>query len=343
MDLPTMPQTMASTKIGIVISTYQSARHLPFCLPPLLNSPLKAKVLVADASSQDGTAELAAQMGAEVWVFPKKEYNHGLTREAARKRLKTDFVVMMTPDAYAVDEGVIGKLVAPLMEKRAEVAYARQLPHEGASFFEAFPRLFNYPEESQIRSLTDYARLGSYTFFCSNSCAAYSQQALDAVGGFPAVLLGEDTYAAAKILRAGGRIAYVAEAKVRHSHNYSLIKEFQHYFDTGLARSSYSELLGGLKNDGRRGSSFFRYFMLHLAKHQPWLIPYGCLHTLSKWCGYRIGKLAVHAPDALKRILSSQKFYWDSTYYLNSVTRPFRSGIIQEIPNQDGLVTTNKE
>lgn len=311
----------ASTTIGIVIPTYNSAQHLPLCLPPLLNSSLKPHILVADASSEDGTAELAAAMGAEVWVLPRKDYNHGLTREAARKRLKTNFVVMMTPDAYAVNHEMLGKLIAPLIEKRAEVAYARQLPREGASLFEAFPRMFNYPESSHIRSLNDKEQFGAYTFFCSNSCAAYTQQALDAVGGFPAVLLGEDTCAVAKILRAGGRIAYVAEAKVRHSHNYSLIEEFQRYFDTGLARSSYNELLGGLKSDGERGFSFFRSFILHLAKHQPRLIPYGCLHSFVKWCGYHSGKLAVCAPDSIKKVLSGQKFYWDSTYYLNSKPR----------------------
>lgn len=308
-------------QVGIVIPTYNSVQHLSFCLPPLLNSPLKPKILVADASSGDGTAKLASEMGVEVWTFPRKDYNHGLTREAARKRLKTTFVVMMTPDAYAVDREMLEKLVAPLQQKQAEVAYARQLPHEGASHFEAFPRLFNYPEHSHIRSLKDTAQFGTYTFFCSNSCAAYTQQALDEVGGFPAVLLGEDTCAAAKVLRAGGRIAYVAEAQVRHSHNYSLIEEFQRYFDTGLARSGYNELLGGLKSDDERAVSFLKSFILHLAKHQPWMIPYGCLHSFAKLSGYHLGRWAVNAPDALKKVLSRQKFYWNSTHYLNSKPR----------------------
>ncbi|BCH79609.1 hypothetical protein SEL3844_17250 [Salmonella enterica subsp. enterica serovar 4,[5],12:i:-] len=39
---------------------------------------------------------------------------------------------------------------------------------------------------------------------------------------------------AAKMIQAGYKVAYCAEAVVRHSHNYTPREEFQRYFDTGV-------------------------------------------------------------------------------------------------------------
>ncbi len=43
--------------------------------------------------------------------------NHGYAREVSRKKLGTDIVVMMTPDAYAT-EGMLEKLIQPIVDGR---------------------------------------------------------------------------------------------------------------------------------------------------------------------------------------------------------------------------------
>ncbi|SCA63962.1 O antigen biosynthesis rhamnosyltransferase RfbN [Chlamydiales bacterium SCGC AG-110-P3] len=303
---------MPEPTVGVAVITYNSAKHLPSCLSPLLASRMRPRILVVDAGSTDDTVNIAKRLGAETMSIPTREYNHGLTRERARKHLNTDIAVMMTPDAYAIYTTMLETLVAPIVNGDAAVAYARQLPHRGASAFEAFPREYNYPSESHIRGIEDAKKYKAYTFFCSNSCAAYDQQALDAVGGFPSVLLGEDTCAVAKLLRAGYRIAYVAEARVRHSHRYSLKQEFQRYFDTGLARHEYRDLIDIGSSDERRGADFVRAFVRRILQERPLLLPYAALHTAAKWIGYRLGAAATRAPTRIKEMLSSQKFYWSS-------------------------------
>lgn len=229
--------------VGIVIPTWNSKKHLRECLKPLLASSLNPKILCIDSSSTDGTAELAKELGAETIIIPKEEFNHGLTREKARLHLNTDIIVMMTDDAYALDNTMLEMLVEPLIQNKASIAYARQLPRKGAKFFESFPREFNYPEKSNIRSIFDLEKYGTYTFFCSNSTAAYLNSALSEIGGFPDVLFGEDTVVTAKLLRKGHKIAYVAEAQVYHSHDYTLKQEFKRYFTMGIARKSYQKLI----------------------------------------------------------------------------------------------------
>jgi rhamnosyltransferase len=301
---------MKNPTIGVAVITHQARYHLPRCLPPYLNSKLKPRVLVMNSSSHDGTVEAAEALGAETLVIPRQQFNHGATRELARKHLGTDIIVMTTPDAYPAHDELLETLVQPLIDNQASIAYARQLPHEGADFFESFARQFNYPETSHIRSLNEAKQYGVYTFFCSNSCAAYLNTALDEIGGFEPVLLGEDTVAVARLLHRGHRIAYVAEAKVHHSHRYTLKQEFKRCFDAGLARKEYRHLIAIGGNDSSRGTTYTLEMGKSLWKENRPLIPYAIIQTAVKWFGYQLGKRSVKAPLWLKRNLSSQDFYW---------------------------------
>lgn len=292
---------MTIPTIGVVILTLNAERHMPHCVLPWLRSPLKPHVLVVDSSSNDGTADIARTLGADTLVILRHEFNHGTTREKARQHLGTDIVVMVTHDAYAVDAQVLGKLIQPIIEGQAAAAYARQIPHDGADIFEAFPRAFNYPATSHIRSLEDLDKYGVYTFFCSNSCAAYSNKALDAIGGFPEVLFGEDTIAAARLLRQKHRIAYVAEAVVKHSHSYTLSQEFRRHFDIGLIRKEYRDLLFCQDSDHKRGRQYTRQLLQRLIKEQPSSLPYAILQTCVKWLGYQAGYRSQRAPLWLKK------------------------------------------
>lgn len=301
---------MNNLSVGVAVLTLQAEKHLRKCLEPIVNSPLKPKILVVDSSSTDNTIQIAKELGVDVEIIPRSEFNHGMTREKARRILDTDIVVMMTQDAYPTSEKMLERLVAPLLKKEASISYARQLPHDGADIFESFPRDFNYPPNSHVRSIDDMAKYGVYTFFCSNSCAAYLNSALDEIGGFQHVLFGEDTLATAQLLQRGHKIAYVAEATVKHSHSYTLIQEFQRNFDIGLFRKEYDHLFKISGKAECRGVEFFRGLIKALSKEFRILIPYAYLQTGFKWLGYRLGRASDKAPQWWKRTFSSQKFYW---------------------------------
>lgn len=296
--------------VGVAFITHRARHHLAKCLPPILNSPLKPKVLVVNSSSQDGTLELAEKMGTETLLIPRNEFNHGTTREKARKRLNTDIVIMMTPDAYAVDQDVLAKLIEPIRAKLASISYARQIAHDGADIFESFSRDFNYPEMSHLRSLADLPFYGPYIYFCSDACAAYCNQALESIGGFSRVLIGEDTVACAKLLNKGHSIAYVAEALVKHSHCYTLTEEFKRSFDTGLARKMVQDLISRGGKDTSRGKEYVYTFCKKLLRQKPHLIPYLFLQSSVKLAGYKIGQFSLNAPLVWKRLFSAQDFYW---------------------------------
>lgn len=305
---------MSKPSVGVVFVSHRARTHLPRCLPPVLQSRLEPRVLLLNSSSDDGTVELAEDMGVETLVIPRDTFNHGASRELARKHLGTDIVVMMSPDVYAESPEFLGVLVEPIVTGAASVSYARQLPHEGAPILEQLPREYSYPEQSELRSIDDLPRLGPRLFFCSNACAAYSSSALDAIGGFPPLLALEDTIATARILRNGGKVAYVAQARVRHSHSYPLWSETRRYFDVGVVRGMYRDELLPTVGDEANGLGLMRFVVGRLVRAQPSLIPYALFQLTCRYLGYRIGFYGGRHPTRLINRLSSQDYIRSATY-----------------------------
>lgn len=299
-----------SLTVGVAVITYRAASLLQECLPPLLASALRPRLLVVNSSSNDGTVEVARQMGASVLIVQRHQFNHGVTREIARRTLGTDIVVMMTPDAKPLDPGLLERLVRPIVEGKASVTYARQIPRDGAGFFEAFSRHFNYPDHSELRSIGDATHLGPQTFFCSNVCAAWSSAALDSIGGFSPTLSLEDTIATIKLLNTNHRIAYCADAVVRHSHDYTLVQEFRRHFDTGYVRAEHRNDLLARAGDERRGVRYASAMLARLWRERPFAIPYALANLASKYLGYRLGFHGRRLPLWLKRRVSAQDYYW---------------------------------
>jgi rhamnosyltransferase len=301
-------------KVGVLVLTLNAAQHLRRCLEPVLQSSLRPKVLVIDSSSTDGTRDIAARLGVQVMKIKPNEFNHGATREQGRKLLNTEVVVMMTQDAYPVNPAMLEYLIQPILSGQSSVSYARQLPHQHADLVESFQREYNYPSESQIRGLDDIKKYGVYTFFCSNSCAAWSNPALDQLGGFPAVLSNEDYITVARLLSRGQRIAYVAEAQVYHSHTYTLRQEFQRYFDIGYVRAEHRWIRELAGKDESRGFTFSTALIKRAFMKKIWLLPGIFALLAAKWLGYRLGFYARRLPVKNFKWASSQKYYWQSGY-----------------------------
>jgi len=311
---------MANKKesIGLVIPTKNAQTSLPIILSILADSSTEFSVLIIDSSSGDQTVSIAKEHNAKVIVIPQADFNHGATREYARKQLDCDIVVFLTQDAIPVNAELIAKLVQPLLDNEdIAVSYGRQIAHDGADVFEAFPREYNYGNKSQVRGIQDVTQYGVYTFFCSNSCAAYKNSALDEIGGFKAVLTNEDYFAVADLLQKGYKIAYVSDAVVKHSHRYSLWQEFQRYFDTGYVRAQNPIIQNLVGQAESRGIGFVAALLIKVWKTNPLMFPYAVLQSIIKWLGYRIGYYAIHFPLWLRKRLSMQSYYWSSKYYID--------------------------
>jgi rhamnosyltransferase len=300
-------------KVTVCIPTLNAASLLTsLCsgLAAQIGTPFS--VLLMDSSSSDDTVGWANQLGASIFTIPRSTFNHGGTRQLAVEWLPdTDIIVFMTQDAVLANEFAIENLVRAFDDPQVAMAYGRQLPHVDAKPLGAHARLFNYPDKSYVATLPDREQMGIKAAFSSNSFAAYRRSALMAVGGFPRdIILGEDTFVAAKVLLAGWKVAYQADALVYHSHDYSMCQEFRRYFDIGVFHHREHWLLDAFGKPEGEGGRFVRSEIVYLFQHAPWLIPSALLRTGLKYLGYRLGRTERLLPLGLKRLLSMHRGFW---------------------------------
>lgn len=269
-------------------------------------------VVVVDSESTDDSAAFAQECKFKVLTIRVADFNHGRTRQWATDQLApgTDIVIFLTHDAIVESDASISCLLEGLSDPSVGAAYGRQLPHADTGPIGAHARLYNYPGHSEVRSQQDIPRLGIKAAFLSNSFAAYRISALRAVGGFPDnYIFGEDTVVAVRMLRAGYKVAYCADATVRHSHDYSVAEEFMRYFDIGVLHTQADELVQ-LPSPNREGARFALSEIRYLMRNAPHLLPGSLVRTAAKYSGYKVGRLHKHLSVATCRRLSMTKGYW---------------------------------
>jgi rhamnosyltransferase len=294
--------------VSILIPTYNAGSAFGTLLEVLSRQQLRLfEVVVVDSSSTDNTVSLAKSYGVRTLVIPKQEFDHGGTRTYMGTLAKGDVLVYLTQDALPMHDTTVPALLSNMMaDERIGAAFGRQVPHKNATLFATHLREFNYPAQSHERTFQDRERYGMKTFFCSNSFAAYRRKALEDVGWFKAgLLMAEDMHVCAKMLKQGYHIAYVADAAVYHSHNYSLRQEFKRYFDLGAFFQKEQWILEQYGNANSEGLRFVRSELSFLRRNGiARYIPVSLLRTAAKWFGYQLGHLHPYLPRWVIRRLS---------------------------------------
>ena len=250
----------------------------------------------------------------EVHHLTKSEFDHGGTRARAAELSDADVMIFMTQDAMPADRSLIEELMNALdADEKVAAAYARQLPNAECSFVERYTRSFNYPDRSTVKTKADLDRYGIKTFFCSNVCAAYKKDIYRKQGGFVRrTIFNEDMIYAGGLIQAGYGIAYVAEAKVIHSHNYNCMQQFHRNFDLGVSQAEHPEVFEGVPSEGE-GMRLVKKTLAHLVRSgRIWLIPGFILQCAGKYAGYLAGKNFRRLPEKVILWCTMSPNYWKS-------------------------------
>lgn len=246
-----------------------------------------------------------------------EQFDHGATRNRGfRSCTGADYVLAMTQDALPRDEHLVENLLRPMMEGeeagQMAVSYARQLPNRNASCEERISREFNYPDITRIKSEQDRDVLGVKTYFCSNVCALYRMSIWREQGGFPdRAIFNEDMVYAGKVLKAGYRICYEADACVYHSHSYSASQQFHRNFDLGVSQAQNPQIFACVSSEGE-GAEYVRTVCRRLRKeHRAFEIPGFIGRCCARYAGYRMGKSYRHLPRWLIVRCSMNRNFWN--------------------------------
>ena len=247
----------------------------------------------------------------EVFHIAKKDFDHGGTRQFGAEHSDADVMVFMTQDAVPVDAYLIENLVQAMEEEEAATAYGRQLPDDTVGVIEHYTREFNYPAKSYVKSQKDLETMGIKTYFCSNVCAMYRKDVYEKMGGFVLhTIFNEDMIMASKVIQAGYKIAYVAEAMVIHAHKYTYRQQFTRNFDLAVSQRQYHEIFDAVKSESE-GMRLVKNTMKYLFRDGKWyLVPDLIFQSGFKFLGYRFGKKYDKLPLWLVKKFSMNPSYW---------------------------------
>ena len=302
--------------VSVIIPTWNGEQWLEKLLTMLERQTLVPdEILVVDSGSQDGTCDLVCRHNVRLVEIAQEDFDHGGTRTMAAGLAKGDILVYMTQDAVPAGKNALELLVQPFMkDEKIAATYGRQLANSDATLFSEHLRLFNYPDQSEVRCWDDRSQFGFKTIFISNSFAAYRRDILAAHGFFPKKLLfGEDTLTVAKLLENGYCVAYVGDACVFHSHNYSIWQDFKRYFDIGVFHEHQGEQLSKFGGPGGAGKRYVRSEMSMLvAQRKYFLFPESLIRNAGKLIAYNLGRQYKKIPRCCAERLSMNRNWWSS-------------------------------
>ena len=302
------------TSVDVVIPSYRPDEKFSRLVKKLQEQEYPiGTIFVINTKAGRFPKEVEQMEKVKVYHIERREFDHGATRDMGMQMSKAEIVVFMTQDAVPADEYVIGNLVKVLEEDEMTVAaYARQLAASDCNYIEKYTRKFNYPENSRIKSKEDLQEMGIKTFFCSNVCAAYKRNIYEKAGGFcKKTIFNEDMILAGHMINAGYKVAYVAEARVIHSHNYTGMQQFHRNFDMAVSQAEHPEVFDGIKSENE-GIKLVKQTAAHLVKQRKiYMVPKLVYQSGCKYIGYRMGKMYKKLPDKVVKWCSMSPGYWE--------------------------------
>lgn len=308
-------QKSVEYSVDVIIPTYHSDDKLDRLLTMLYKQTvIPDKVIIIHTQAYEGEEQPLPEIeGSNISVVPisRESFDHGGSRKYAASLSDADIIMFMTQDAIPADEYVVERLLEPFADPQVAAAYARQIAASDDKLIERFTRYYNYPGKSRIKSKEDIAELGIKTVFCSNVSACYRNSIYREMGGFvDKTIFNEDMLMAAAMVQADYHIAYVAEARVIHSHNYSYLQQFTRNFDLGVSHKQYEKVFKQFSSEAE-GIKLVKKTLNYLIEKKHYhLIPDLILTSGFKFAGYQLGKRYNLLPAKLVKTLSMNKSYW---------------------------------
>jgi glycosyltransferase involved in cell wall biosynthesis len=228
--------------VSVAIPVRDGGELFAGVLAALARQSVEHELLVCDSGSRDGSLQLAREHGARVLEIAPAQFTHGGVRNRLMGAASGAHVALLTQDSEPADERWLERLLEGF-QLAADVAIVygpyRPRPHaptpvriELESWFASLspdgaPQVERL--EPTERSLPSVELLGRRGFFTdANACVA--RDAWERVP-YRDVHYAEDRVLAIDMLRAGYAKAFLPQAAVIHSHDYTAGEQLRRCFD----------------------------------------------------------------------------------------------------------------
>ena len=192
---------------------------------------LKFEVVVCDDASTDRTREVASRFPVRFFERPAGPYKPGRTLNALVRDARGDIVVFNNSDAVPLDGRWLDELLKPLLADPTHLtfSFANQLPRQDAEML---------VRKDSERAFGDGKVQATWRFFFSLASSATWRQNLVDVPFDEGVQYSEDVEWAWRNSRRRDdpvKVVYCPEARVEHSHNYTLRELAKRFHGEGVA------------------------------------------------------------------------------------------------------------
>jgi L-ascorbate metabolism protein UlaG (beta-lactamase superfamily)/GT2 family glycosyltransferase len=212
MQLAPAAINLGAVRASIVIRTLNEARHLDALLEAIARQRTEGfahEVILVDSGSTDGTLEIAERHDCRILHIRREEFSFGRSLNLGCEAAVGDALVMVSGHCVPTDDRWLESLCRPLLDGEAGYTFGRQVGDENSHFSEMriFEKYFPHRDENDQEP-----------FFTNNANAALSREEWERLR-FDEELTGlEDMELAQRLVRSGGRVAYVPHACVYHLH-----------------------------------------------------------------------------------------------------------------------------
>lgn len=207
---------LGDLQVSIIIRTLNEGQYLDELLTAINEQNTKKlchEVVLVDSGSSDDTLQIADRHSCRIRQISRQDFSFGRSLNMGCEIAKGDMLVITSGHCVPTDPNWLQQLCQPILDGSAEYTYGRQ--HGGPESYFSERRIFAkyYPEHSNIPQ---------EGFFCNNANAALLKRTWDCYR-FDEKLTGlEDMELAQRLVKNGGKVAYVAEAGVFHYHSETL-------------------------------------------------------------------------------------------------------------------------
>ena len=298
---------------SVIIPTKNEEVNIGRCLEAVFGQSVdfSFEVLVIDSGSRDRTVEIARKHTVRLLEIAAEDFHHARTRNLGGAKSLGKYLVFLSSDAVPADNRWLSALLRNFDDLRIAAVYGRQLAKPDATPERVFFMEHRYGPTRLVKNANGNGAGKYQQYQFSNVNSAIRRDVWEHTRFPEDINAYEDFSFAIQVLRQGYSIAYEPEAAVHHSHNYTLARSFQQYFDSGvLYRRRHlwdGQQRNRMRSDGMRYVlREMKYLLQHRAAHR---LPYVLCYEAARYAGIFLGRNEQLLPAAFKKRASSHRLF----------------------------------
>ena len=212
--------------ISIIIRTKDEERNIDQVLRNIYTQEIRHKfeVIVVDSGSRDKTLEIVNQYDVKLINIPESKFSYGYSLNYGISRSSGDIICSLSAHCIPEDKSWLSELVTPILEKKADATYGRQIPIKGINPFEEVFLDKHFPE---------YEKGGVRVSFSNANCA-FTRKMWDEMK-FDENLPSWEDYLWYLLTKDRFVFHYVPNACVIHTHSFSIKRLKRTAYRDGMA------------------------------------------------------------------------------------------------------------